>query len=434
MPRPGTRVPTKKLTRTIKLLAEASLFFFVVFTLLFRRIDINQNIFVNPVVPDSNKIIKMEAAPVITRSNASFQYGGRGFNGQRLVAMPGQSVMDTISLFTKRKKILFYTNFLGNPGFNFGAEPFRECQVPNCEMTNDKSLLNNSDAIIFHIPDLKSPNELPVDRQEHQKWVLMNESPMPTNLGQFNGTFNITMTYRIDSEVYNPEGYLVELTPDERNETMYNRTLIGNNYARGKSKLVAWYENSCTSQSLRQTYVKEMQKHAPIDTFGSCGTQKCDPDVAKCYKTIGEKYKFYLAFEDSLCKDYLSDKVWIMMQYNIVPVVLGAADYARFLPRNSYIDARNFKSAKALAQYLIKLDYGENLYNSYFEWKMQYKVVVKPWPGRFCTLCSHLNNRETVYSTKYNIQEWWDQCIPPAEFYRGVEDSLVPKTPAVKPK
>ena len=40
-------------------------------------------------------------------------------------------------------------------------------------------------------------------------------------------------------------------------------------------------------------------------------------------------------------------------------VVFGGADYSQVAPRKSYIDTRDFSSAKELAEYLIFLDNNE---------------------------------------------------------------------------
>jgi len=56
-------------------------------------------------------------------------------------------------------------------------------------------------------------------------------------------------------------------------------------------------------------------------------------------------YKFYLAFENSICPDYVTEKLFNTLLFTTVPIVYGGADYEAIgAPPNSYIDVRNFTS------------------------------------------------------------------------------------------
>ena len=72
-----------------------------------------------------------------------------------------------------------------------------------------------------------------------------------------------------------------------------------------------------------------MQKYMPVNVFGSCGkkcpTQLKNGQEADCKFIIASEYKFYLAFENSLCKDYVTEKLFRILKYNIIPVVLNGA-------------------------------------------------------------------------------------------------------------
>ena len=56
-----------------------------------------------------------------------------------------------------------------------------------------------------------------------------------------------------------------------------------------------------------------------------------------------------------------------------IPVVLGLANYSKFAPPNSYIEVSKFNSAKDLAEYLTFVGSDAQAYNSYFEWKDNYR-------------------------------------------------------------
>lgn len=57
-------------------------------------------------------------------------------------------------------------------------------------------------------------------------------------------------------------------------------------------------------------YVKELQKHIQVDIYGECGSKRCPVDDPECL-TIFKQYKFYLAFEDVNCFDYITQKFFV---------------------------------------------------------------------------------------------------------------------------
>ena len=70
-----------------------------------------------------------------------------------------------------------------------------------------------------------------------------------------------------------------------------------------------------------------MQKYMSVDLFGKCG-RPCpskfkDGRDGDCKMILGTEYKFYLSFENSLCKDYITEKLFEILKYNIIPVVLN---------------------------------------------------------------------------------------------------------------
>lgn len=48
-----------------------------------------------------------------------------------------------------------------------------------------------------------------------------------------------------------------------------------------------------------------------------------------------------------------------------------ASEYAAAAPHNSYIHVEEFAGPEELATYLHRLDKDDNLYNSYFKWKVK---------------------------------------------------------------
>ena len=94
-----------------------------------------------------------------------------------------------------------------------------------------------------------------------------------------------------------------------------------------------------------------------------------------CHDYLAENYKFYLAFENSLCVDYVTEKLWSQLQRDIVPVTYAWINNSDAFPPNSYINALDFESVKDLADYLIYLDENEQEYRKYFQWKEKYRAI-----------------------------------------------------------
>jgi len=107
--------------------------------------------------------------------------------------------------------------------------------------------------------------------------------------------------------------------------------------------------------------------------LGKCGKPFCPFDqLNDCYERIELDYKFYLSFENSLCRDYITEKFFNLLDRNIVPIVYGAGNYEAIAPPHSYIDALKYTPVQ-LAHYLDLLDKNDTLYNEYFWWKPYYK-------------------------------------------------------------
>ena len=57
-------------------------------------------------------------------------------------------------------------------------------------------------------------------------------------------------------------------------------------------------------------FAETLKKYVKVDVFGRCsgkfGQQRGCGNLTACLKT----FKFYLAFENALCEDYITEKYW----------------------------------------------------------------------------------------------------------------------------
>ncbi|XP_068117640.1 4-galactosyl-N-acetylglucosaminide 3-alpha-L-fucosyltransferase FUT6-like [Hyperolius riggenbachi] len=262
--------------------------------------------------------------------------------------------------------------------------PLNECplmfNISGCFYTQDRSLYSSADAVIMHHRDVcsstKSLHNMP--RLPNQYWVWFNlESPSHSpNLPLMNNLINLSMTYRFDSDIFTPYGWL------EQNDQQENITIPT------KTKLVAWAISDWNPQSRRVLYFEQLKNYLPIDVFGS-QHQNLPRNVEQ--QTLS-RYKFYLAFENSAHEDYITEKLWKnALAFGCVPIVLGPsrANYERFIPKDSFIHVDDFPTASDLAAYILKLDKDDERYQKYFSWRSKFHVFSDTtWPMFYCRICT----------------------------------------------
>ena len=113
------------------------------------------------------------------------------------------------------------------------------------------------------------------------------ESPRHSTLTQFGNKINVTVTYRLDSDVYHPY-FKVE-------KRLKPKPYIKRVNFINKTKLVVWPVSHCHNPfSKRNAYVNELSKYIPIDIYGQCGPFKCPRSThAECLRNFEVEYKFY---------------------------------------------------------------------------------------------------------------------------------------------
>lgn len=351
--------------------------------------------------------------------------------------------------FKSAKKILFFTSYfhLTDWQFGFGHQPFLDhgCPVNNCYTTNNKSLLASLadfDAILFHIRDMNKGHLAlphPKKRKASQRYVMfLMESPMNDDFpyDKFSSYFNWTMTYRRDSDFPRPYGWIAKkghpwhYPPSCRSPQDWTYPLKispdGPPGPHPPKNFSAWMVSNCHTNSEREAYIADLQKYIPIDIYGGCGSKSCPRNEQNgdkaCLELLSRSYKFYFSFENSICADYVTEKFWNAMGMDLIPVVLGGADYSVHAPPKSYINAQDFKTPQALADYLKFLDANHTAYTEYFEWKKHFDLLNKPslYSSRaMCQLCEHLHSSDREEKQYSDMTSWWRtkaSCKPKGSF------------------
>lgn len=297
-----------------------------------------------------------------------------------------------------------------------GDDPLAGCPESRCVFTDDLTLFDQSDVVLLYINTL-AIKDLPTHRFPHQRFVFYAmESQVNTNHRLLNDSrirfdyFNWTMTYRRDSDVVLRDLYggLIPKTPSPSRDELSSYPSFkpsSMDWLKNKTKLVAWLVSNCHTSIRREDYVAKLSRYVPVDIYGKCGNLSRKGGYN--WEMLRREYKFYLALENTWCPDYVSEKFYQSLMNDAVPVVLSpAVEYDKFAPAGSFIDAMDFESPKALADYLLLLDKTDSLYAGYFEWKRHHTVSI-PAMGGWCDLCRMAHDPDLPTKTYPDIRKWW---------------------------
>ncbi|CAH2982314.1 unnamed protein product [Chilo suppressalis] len=313
----------------------------------------------------------------------------------------------------------------GSAGFHS-----KNCAYTNCFVTADKNFLphlTDFDAIAISGKELTKRIELPNQRAEHQKYIFAaTESAdyYPVCDSVYDNYFNWTWTYKINSDfrwgyikIYDLDGRLVGPKKDMQWPTL---APIGDELKRkldGKSKFAAWFVSNCNTLSKREMFYKLMENESKVlnynltvDVYGNCEKLKCPRDKEEdCYKLVEDDYYFYLSFENSFAEDYVTEKLLTALNHYAIPVVYGAANYSRFLPPGSYLNALEL-GARNLLERMNEIYNDKEKFYDFFRWRNHYRYEHSLGKD-VCDLCAALNNEEMMKPhTHTNLRKWWNDA------------------------
>lgn len=244
------------------------------------------------------------------------------FNQYRLVKS-----FDTFSVdndTNKMRFILLWNTVFGDKSWGLPDDTndpsyFRKhlnCSVSNCVLTNERDLLTRIemyDAIVFHTAQaFPFFNSIPERRSSKQLYVFaVMEPPGETKhiLSDETDFYNLSMTYRMDSDILWTYGYFIDketkmrVLPSEYPNwrsppNSYNDSNLWNSWAY-KTKMAVWFVSRCDTLSRREKLVAEIQKFMQVDVYGECGPKRfvsiylCTYECVYNYKLLQLKYGFY---------------------------------------------------------------------------------------------------------------------------------------------
>ena len=171
---------------------------------------------------------------------------------------------------------------------------------------------------------MQSPK--PKIRPSNQRWIIAYyESPSYKSLSNdsFKDVFNLTATYHIDSDFPGFYSYYSQIKWELNKDFDENYDYTTNKIDLGAAVIS---NNAAHVTSNRLLLIAELRKYMNIDINqgNPCFNQFRDKtknssnivtqDVDNCKEIIFQEYKFYFAFENSLCDvyitEYLRREIW----------------------------------------------------------------------------------------------------------------------------
>lgn len=245
-----------------------------------------------------------------------------------------------------------FNSFVKNLGIGQDAFIKRKCVFQNCYVTRDEMYLNNThdfDAILFLGSELSQLPIVPSVRYDDQKYVFVSvgsavTEPVPK---VFNAFFNWTWTYKLDSDIRSND----VVVRNKKNEIIgpaweikwikHNKMKPINQIVKKKleTKRIAaiWFASNCNTSSKREDYISQLQKELLFEykldlrKCGICGEYTCSTEKNDyCLSKVESDYYFYLAFENAVCEDFVTERAVNALQHYTVPIVYGGANYNRY--------------------------------------------------------------------------------------------------------
>ncbi|KAN0015009.1 hypothetical protein ACTFIU_001330 [Dictyostelium citrinum] len=181
-----------------------------------------------------------------------------------------------------------------------------------------------------------------------------------------------------------------------------------------RNNSIVWIASNCWHEDYKRVnLVKSIMNITRVDSYGSCLNNKNFTDEDKLITIKHEqkmkvlkRYTFSIAFENSLCEDYITEKLWESLSVGTIPIYLGAPNIKEFLPDPySIINVRDFQSVNDLVNYLKMVENDESLRLKHLQWISRIK-----WSKQFqnvydeslnnldllCSICSKIASKQIL--------------------------------------
>ena len=176
-------------------------------------------------------------------------------------------------------------------------------------------------------------------------------------------------------------------------------------YLKNRSASAAVMISNCYSHNHREAYLERLHSVLPVTRVGHCSRNKCRKSRHSCLDQLADAHPFYLAFENSLCRDYATEKYANVIQNSRMLPVVFADNSSLYIPQ-SFVDASQFSSPEQLGVFLRHLAENSTAYDAYFRWKDHYELLVPDDNDYLCQLCQKLTDPSEPTKVYPSMKQW----------------------------
>mmetsp|Transcript_31667 Transcript_31667/g.73965 ORF Transcript_31667/g.73965 Transcript_31667/m.73965 type:complete len:493 (+) Transcript_31667:124-1602(+) len=279
-----------------------------------------------------------------------------------------------------------YVSIMKNDAFHWsGLAP--HCSV-RCLVTGPKPIYGDAHLLLYNGPQW-NPREKPLPRAHGYQRTAFYGGESSVNYPVMNDEavmrqFDLVMTYDIDRSdvpyLYIPTGTWNEPPPEEPAEQVVMKWLKRFQESpvpfEKKQTAIVWLQRRCTTLSQRETIIKALMSSGkvPVHSVGSClrnhGTGARIPDKVAYFRD----YKFCFTPENSVVKDYFTEKTLDGLMAGCIPIINGPPNVEHdFLPDPNAVINYNGPSIKGdwrkLEAELLRLTNDKRAYEEKLAWK-----------------------------------------------------------------
>jgi hypothetical protein len=143
---------------------------------------------------------------------------------------------------------------------------------------------------------------------------------------------------------------------------------------------LVWILSNCNAFNSREKFVQNLMSLIKVDSFGGCLNNNRARGAGRMTGNddVFADYKFVITIENSNCVDYVTEKLVYAVKSGSIPIVAGKnnkPNYARYLPKNSYINVYDFKTVADLVKHLKLVASNRTEYEKYFKFKFKHNYT-----------------------------------------------------------